>query len=159
MTYVATYGKLDAAVLAIGLVLLVLSAWPAGAYLSVCQQRTLSVLGYLAQTIKLVSAFGVRLNPSVILLIDAIMSLPAAIAKLTEPRISSAVSALRELIRGAPYQTLSLISATAGGLGTYAVFMAGGDLLLYYNFILSQISKSVYAALAIVPLMYGSLLM
>jgi len=153
------YGKLDAAVLAIGLVLLVLSAWPAGAYLSVCQQRTLSVLGYLAQTIKLVSAFGVRLNPSVILLIDAIMSLPAAIAKLTEPRISSAVSALRELIRGAPYQTFSLISATAGGLGTYAVFMAGGDLLLYYNFILSQISKSVYAALAIVPLMYGSLLM
>jgi len=122
---VATYGKLDAAVLAIGLVLLVLSAWPAGAYLSVCQQRTLSVLGYLAQTIKLVSAFGVRLNPSVILLIDAIMSLPAAIAKLTEPRISSAVSALRELIRGAPYQTLSLISATAGGLGTYAVIVAG----------------------------------
>ncbi len=73
----------------------------------------------------------VRLNSSVsILLIDAIMSLPRALAKLTKPRISSAVSALRELIRGAPYQTLSLISATAGGLGTYAVFMAGGDLLL-----------------------------
>jgi hypothetical protein len=73
----------------------------------------------------------VRLNSSVsILLIDAIMSLPRALAKLTKPRISSAVSTLRELIRGAPYQTLSLISATAGGLGTYAVFMAGGDLLL-----------------------------
>jgi len=73
----------------------------------------------------------VRLNSSVsILLIDAIMSLPRALAKLTKPRISSAVSALRELIRGAPYQTLSLISTTAGGLSTYAVFTAGGDLLL-----------------------------
>ena len=73
----------------------------------------------------------VRLNSSVsILLIDAIMSLPRTLAKLTKPRISSAVSALRELIRSAPYQTLSLISATAGDLGTYAVFTASGDLLL-----------------------------
>jgi hypothetical protein len=41
---------------------------------------------------------------------------------------------LRELIHGAP--GAFSISATAGGLGTYAVFMAGGDLLLSYNFIL-----------------------
>jgi len=39
VTYVAAYGKLDAAVLAIGLVLLVLSAQLAGAYLSVYPQR------------------------------------------------------------------------------------------------------------------------
>jgi len=82
--------------------------------------------------VKLAGAFAIRLSLSVstVSLINAIMSLPTVLAKLTKPRTSSAVSALRELIRGAPYQTLSLISATAGGLGTYAVFMAGGDLLL-----------------------------
>jgi len=41
--YAAAYGKLDAAVLAIGLALLVLSVWPAGACLSAYQQRMLSM--------------------------------------------------------------------------------------------------------------------
>jgi hypothetical protein len=160
LVYMATYGKLDVAVLAIGLVLLVLSAWPAGAYLSVHRQRALAVLGYVSQTVKLAGAFAVRLNPTVatVLLINVAMSLPTALAKLTKPKMSGVLSALRELIRGAPYQTLSILSALVGGLGTYAVFMAGGDLLLSYSFILFQIAKSVYPALAIVPLMYGSLL-
>jgi len=118
------------------------------------------VLGYLAQTIAR-SAFVVRLSPSVsiVLLMDAIMSLPTTIAKLTEPQIPQRSFRVEGVDPRCPLPGAFSISATAGGLGTYAVFMAGGDLLLYYNFILSQISKSVYAALAIVPLMYGSLLM
>jgi ABC-type thiamin/hydroxymethylpyrimidine transport system permease subunit len=64
------------------------------------------------------------------LLINAIISLPTVLAKLTKLRTSSVVSAFRELICGAHYQTPYLVSATVGGLGSYAVFMAGGDFLL-----------------------------
>jgi hypothetical protein len=156
--YIAVYGKFDAAVLALGLTLLILSAWPAGAYLSIYRQKTLALLGYVSQTAKLAGAFIVRLNPttSTVLLINIAMSLPTAVAKLARPRIR--LSTLKELIRGAPYQTLNLFSALIGGLATYAVFAAGGDLLLSYNYVLFQIGKSVYPALSIVPLMYGSLL-
>ncbi len=156
--YIAAYGKLDAATLALGLALLILSAWPAGAYLSVHRQKTLALLGYVSQTAKLAGAFLVRLNPTVatVLLINVVMSLPTALAKLTKPKISPAT--LRELIRGTPYQTLYLLSTLTGGLATYAVFAAGGDSLLSYNYILFQIAKSVYPALSILPLMYGSLL-
>jgi len=158
VVYIAIYGKFDAAVLALGLTLLILSAWPAGAYLSIYRQKTLALLGYVSQTAKLAGAFIVRLNPttSTVLLINIAMSLPTAVAKLARPRIRLAT--LKELFRGAPYQTLSLFSALIGGLATYAVFIAGGDLLLSYNYVLFQIGKSVYPALAIVPLMYGSLL-
>ena len=156
--YIAVYGKFDAAVLALGLTLLILSAWPAGAYLSVYRQKTLALLGYVSQTAKLAGAFIVRLNPttSTVLLFNIAMSLPTAVAKLTRPRIRLAT--LKELFRGAPYQTLYLFSTLIGGLATYAVFAAGGDLLLSYNYVLFQIGKSVYPALSIVPLMYGSLL-
>ena len=156
--YIAVYGKFDAAVLALGLTLLILSAWPAGAYLSIYRQRTLALLGYVSQTAKLAGAFIIRLSPAVstALLINVAMSLPTAVAKLARPRIR--LSTLKELIRGAPYQTLYLFSALIGGLATYAVFAAGGDLLLSYNYVLFQIGKSVYPALSIVPLMYGSLL-
>jgi hypothetical protein len=156
--YIAVYGKFDAAVLALGLTLLILSAWPAGAYLSIYRQRTLALLGYVSQTAKLAGAFIIRLSPTVstVLLINIAMSLPTAVAKLARPRIRLAT--LRQLIRGAPYQTLYLFSALIGGLATYAVFVAGGDLLLSYNYVLFQIGKSVYPALSIVPLMYGSLL-
>ena len=156
--YIAVYGKFDAAVLALGLTLLILSAWPAGAYLSIYRQKTLALLGYVSQTAKLAGAFIVRLNPttSTVLLINIAMSLPTAVAKLARPRIR--LSTLKELIRGAPYQTLSLFSALIGGLATYAVFAAGGDLLLSYSYVLFQIGKSTYPALSIVPLMYGSLL-
>jgi hypothetical protein len=158
VVYIAIYGKFDAAVLALGLTLLILSAWPAGAYLSIYRQKTLALLGYVSQTAKLAGAFIVRLNPttSTVLLINIAMSLPTAVAKLARPRIRLAT--LKELFRGAPYQTLYLFSALIGGLATYAVFAAGGDLLLSYNYVLFQIGKSVYPALAIVPLMYGSLL-
>jgi hypothetical protein len=156
--YIAVYGKLDAVILALGLTLLILSAWPAGAYLSIYRQKTLALLGYVSQTAKLAGAFIVRLNPttSTVLLVNIVMSLPTAVAKLARPRIR--LSTLKELIRGAPYQTLYLFSALIGGLATYAVFAAGGDLLLSYYYVLFQIGKSVYPALSIVPLMYGSLL-
>jgi hypothetical protein len=156
--YIAVYGKFDAAVLALGLTLLILSAWPAGAHLSIYRQKTLALLGYVSQTAKLAGAFIVRLNPttSTVLLVNIAMSLPTAVAKLARPRIR--LSTLKELIRGAPYQTLYLFSTLIGGLATYAVFIAGGDLLLSYSYVLFQIGKSVYPALSIVPLMYGSLL-
>ena len=158
VVYIAVYGKFDAAVLALGLTLLILSAWPAGAYLSIYWQRTLALLGYVSQTAKLAGAFIIRLSPAVstVLLINVAMSLPTTLVKLAKPRIHLAT--LRQLIRGAPYQTLYLFSALIGGLATYAVFVAGGDLLLSYNYVLFQIGKSVYPALSIVPLMYGSLL-
>jgi hypothetical protein len=158
VVYIAVYGKFDAAVLALGLTLLILSAWPAGAHLSIYRQKTLALLGYVSQTAKLAGAFIVRLNPttSTVLLINIAMSLPTAVAKLARPRIR--LSTLKELIRGAPYQTLYLFSALMGGLATYMVFVAGGDLLLSYSYVLFQIGKSTYPALSIVPLMYGSLL-
>jgi hypothetical protein len=53
------------------------------------------------------------------------------------------------------HQAFFSISTTAGALGTYAVFTAGGDLLLSTASSLFQISKSVCAALTIVSLMYG----
>jgi hypothetical protein len=156
--YIAVYGKFDAAVLALGLTLLILSAWPAGAHLSIYRQKTLALLGYVSQTAKLAGAFIVRLSPAVstVLLINVAMSLPTTLAKLAKPRIHLAT--LKQLIRGAPYQTLYLLSTLIGGLATYAVFAAGGDLLLSYSYVLFQIGKSVYPALSIVPLMYGSLL-
>ncbi|WP_205128606.1 hypothetical protein, partial [Escherichia coli] len=39
----------------------------------------------------------------------------------------------------------------------YAIAAAGGDTALYYNMLLFQMSKAIYPALAIVPLMYGSM--
>jgi len=53
------------------------------------------------------------------------MPLPTVLAKLIKPRISSTVSALGELTGYALFHALFLISATAGGLGTCSVFMAG----------------------------------
>ena len=158
VVYIAIYGKFDAVILALGFTLLLLSAWPAGAHLSIYRQKTLALLGYVSQTAKLAGAFIVRLNPttSTVLLINIVMSLPTTVAKLAKPRIR--LSTLKELIRGAPYQTLYLLTTLIGGLATYAVFVAGGDLLLSYNYVLFQIGKSVYPALTIVPLMYGSLL-
>jgi len=84
---VAAYGKLDAAVLAIGLALLVLSVWPA-APTSLCTSRG-CCLWLCGSDYKARSAFVVRHNPSVsiVLLMDAIMSLPTTIAKITEPQI------------------------------------------------------------------------
>jgi hypothetical protein len=156
--YIALYSKLDAVILALGLTLLILSAWPAGAYLSIYRQKTLALLGYVSQTAKLAGAFIVRLNPttSTVLLINIAMYLPTVVAKLARPRIR--LSTLKEFIRGAPYQTLYLLSTLIGGFATYAVFIAGGDLLLSYSYVLFQIGKSTYPALSIVPLMYGSLL-
>jgi hypothetical protein len=43
-------------------VLFVLSAWPAGPYLSVWQQMTPALLSYVNQTVKLAGAFAVELS-------------------------------------------------------------------------------------------------
>jgi hypothetical protein len=60
------------------------------------------------------------------LLIDAIMSLPMAIAKLLS-RESPAPFRMRKFISGAPYRRFP---RHCGGLDIYAMFTAGGDLLL-----------------------------
>ncbi|KUO79236.1 MAG: hypothetical protein AT707_00190 [Pyrobaculum sp. JCHS_4] len=160
VVYMALYGRLDVIILAIGFIIIVLYSWPATAYLSVYKQRTLSILGNISQTIKLAGAFVVRLNPpaSAVLLVNIAMTLPTTVARLVKPKIFGSVSLLRELSRGAPYQTLSLSFPLVGAATAYALYLAGGDLLLSYNYMLFQIYKSVYPALAIVPLMYGSLL-
>lgn len=158
--YLALYGRVDPWLLAIGIALLILNAWPAGAYLTVHRQR-LGVYANLAgQAVKIAGAFAVRLNPTayLALLINVFMSLPTALMKIERPRFSGVLAVAKSLIKGAPYQTLSLIAAALGGLTTYAVYLAGGDRLLSYSYVLFQISKAVYPALAVVPLMYGSLL-
>jgi hypothetical protein len=70
----------------------------------------------------------VRLNPSasIALLIDVFMSLPMAIAELLS-RESPAPFRMRKLISGGPYRRFPRY---CGGLDTYAMFTAGGDLLL-----------------------------
>jgi hypothetical protein len=160
VVYMALYGRLDVIILSLGFIIITLYSWPATAYLSIYKQRTLSILGNIGQTIKLVGAFVVRLHPSAsaVLLVNIAMTLPTTIAMLVKPKIFGSISLLRELFRGAPYQTLILSFPLVGATTTYALYLAGGDLLLSYNYILFQINKSVYPALAIVPLMYGSLL-
>ncbi|MCY0891569.1 MAG: hypothetical protein OWQ51_11490 [Pyrobaculum arsenaticum] len=158
--YLALYGRVDPWLLAIGVALLILNAWPAGAYLTVHRQR-LGVYANLAgQAVKIAGAFAVRLNPTayLALLINVFMFLPTALMKIERPRFSGVLAVAKSLIKGAPYQTLSLIAAALGGLTTYAVYLAGGDRLLSYSYVLFQIGKAVYPALAVVPLMYGSLL-
>ncbi|MEM1637924.1 MAG: hypothetical protein QW247_09465 [Pyrobaculum sp.] len=158
--YMALYGRLDPAVLALGLGLLALNAWPAGAYLSVHAQRTSALLSYVVQTVKLAGALAVRASPSVhaALAVNLLMALPTAAAKAAWPRFKEAWRALADFLRGAPYQTLTILTTTAGAAATYAVYAAGGDAMLAYSYVLFQLGKSVYPALAIVPLMYGSLL-
>lgn len=158
--YLAIYGVLDLPVLAAGLALLILNAWPAGAYLSIHRQRLAAALGYVGQTVKLGGAFVVRQFPTVeaALLVNVAMSLPSLFAKRAGIRLSAALRAFRGVAAGAPYQTLYVAAAAAWSALTYAAFLAGGDRLLSYHYILFQISKAVYPALTIVPLMYGSLL-
>jgi hypothetical protein len=160
VVYMALYGRLDVIILSLGFIIITLYSWPATAYLSIYEQRTLSILVNISQTIKLAGAFVVRHNPSAsaVLLVNIAMTLPTTIAKLVKPKIFGSISLLRELLRGAPYQTLVLSFPLVGAITTYALYLAGGDLLLSYNYILFQIYKSVYPALAIVPLMYSSLL-
>jgi hypothetical protein len=160
VVYMALYGRLDVIILSLGFIIITLYSWPATAYLSIYKQRTLSILGNISQTIKLAGAFVVRLHPSAsaVLLVNIAMTLPTTIAILVKPKIFGSISLLRELFRGAPYQTLSLSFTLIGATTAYALYLAGGDLLLSYNYILFQIYKSVYPALAIIPLMYGSLL-
>ncbi|MEM1598894.1 MAG: hypothetical protein QXI07_10345, partial [Pyrobaculum sp.] len=158
--YMALYGRLDPIVLALGLGLLALNAWPAGAYLSVHAQRTSALLSYVVQTVKLAGALAVKASPSVhaALAVNLLMALPTAAAKVAWPRFKEAWRALIDFLRGAPYQTLAIFATTAGAASTYAMYSAGGESLLAYNYILFQLGKSVTPALSIVPLMYGSML-
>ena len=158
--YLLLYGRLDPALAALGGLILLLQAWPAGAYLSVFRQRAATLTGLVGQLAKIVGAAAVRLSPTayLALLVTAAVYLPTALAKVARPNFHGAVATIKTLIRGAPYQTLALMTTLAGGFVTYAVLLAGGDKLLSYNYVLFQLGKSVYPALTIVPLMYGSLL-
>ncbi|MCU7787753.1 hypothetical protein ODS41_07485 [Pyrobaculum sp. 3827-6] len=158
--YLALYGRLDPVLLALGATSLVLFAWPAGAYIAVYRQRLSVAANFASQLVKIGGAYAVRQSPTayVAIAVTALMLLPAAVAKRAKPNFRRAIPTVVAFLRGAPYQTLFLATTAAGGLVTYAILLAGGDKLLSYNFILFQISKSVYPALAIVPLMYGSLL-
>jgi len=93
-----------------------------------------------------------------VLAVNVLMSLPQALAVRVKPAFRGALPTLLRLVRGAPFQTLSLAAAALGGLMQYVVAAAGGAAMLYYGFVLFQLSKMVYPALTIVPLMYGSLL-
>jgi hypothetical protein len=109
-----------------GLVLLAPSAQPADAYLSVWRQRTLALLSYVDQAVKLAGAFTVKLSLHPYRSADRYGHASAhGSCKVIKSRISSTVSALGELIGGALFHALFLISVTAGGLGTYSVLMAG----------------------------------
>jgi hypothetical protein len=103
-----------------------------------------------------VSVFVVRLNPSVpiALLIDAIMSLPMAIEKLLS-RESLSPFRMRKFISGAPYRRFP---RHCGGLDTCHVYGRWRSPPPIKLHLVSDL-KSFYAALAIVQVMYGSLLM
>lgn len=158
--YLILYGRADPLILALGAAVLFAYVSPAGAYLSVFRQTLLSALGYVSQAVKIAGAFLVRTLPNVYtaLAISAAMLLPAAASKLGKPDFKAVGRVFREVSVGAPYQTLSLIGAVIGSAITYAIFLAGGSVLLAYNYLLFQIGKSVYPALTLVPLIYGSML-
>lgn len=158
--YLALSGVWDPALYLFLFVLTALAGLPTGAYLSVYRQTLLASLSYLSQAAKVVGAFVVRLFPTAdtALAVNVFMSLPTAAASLRRPRLRRAAELLREAARGASYQTLALAAAYAGGLYVYVYGAVGGDKLLSYSYVLFQASKAVYPALAIVPLMYGSLL-
>ncbi|ABO09451.1 hypothetical protein Pcal_2036 [Pyrobaculum calidifontis JCM 11548] len=156
----AHYGAWDPALLALLGAMLVLYAVPAGAYLSVHRQRLAAALGAASQLVKIGGALAVRQHPTVeaVLTVNVLMSLPQALAIRVKPAFRGALLTLFRLVRGAPFQTLSLATTALGGLMQYVVAAAGGAVMLYYGFVLFQLSKMVYPALTIVPLMYGSLL-
>jgi len=156
----AQYGAWDPTVLALLGVMLVLYAVPAGAYLSVHRQRLAAALGAVSQLVKIGGALVVRQHPTVeaVLAVNVLMSLPQALAVRVKPTFRGAFLTLLRLVRGAPFQTLSLVNTTLNGLMQYVVTAAGGAVMLYYGFVLFQLSKLVYPALTIIPLMYGSLL-
>lgn len=158
--YLLLYGRLDPVLVALGGLILLLQAWPAGAYLSVFKQRAATLAGFVGQLAKIAGAAAVRLNPTayLALFVTAAVYIPTALAKVARPNFRGTVATMKTLIRGAPYQTLALLTTLTGGLVTYAVLLAGGDRLLSYSYVLFQLGKSVYPALTIVPLMYGSLL-
>ena len=93
-----------------------------------------------------------------VLAVNVLMSLPQALAVRVKPAFRGVLPTLLRLVRGAPFQTLSLVTTTLNGLMQYVVVAAGGAVMLYYGFLLFQLSKMVYPALTIIPLMYGSLL-
>jgi hypothetical protein len=138
----------------------VLFAWPASAYIAIYRQRLSVAANFASQLIKIAGAYAVRQSPTAHLAvaITAIVTTPAALAKIVKPKFREALGIVGTFLRGAPFQTLYLASTAAGGFLTYAIYLAGGDTLLSHSYLLFQISKSVYPALAIVPLMYGSLL-
>jgi len=156
----AHYGAWDPVLLALLGAMFVLYAVPAGAYLSVHRQRLAAALGAVSQLVKIGGALAVRQHPTVeaVLVVNVLMSLPQALAVRIKPAFRGALPALLRLMRGAPFQTLSLVNTLLNGLMQYVVAAAGGAVMLYYGFVLFQLSKMVYPALTIIPLMYGSLL-
>ena len=139
-----------------GLVLLAPSVRPADIYLSAWRQRTLALWSYVNQTVKLAGAFAVKLSLHTHCSADRYGHASAhGSCKVITPRISSTVSALGELTGYALFHTLSLISATAGGLGTCSVFMARD--ISSSCIALSKISGSAYPALATAPSTHSSL--
>jgi len=158
--YMALLGKFYASIAVLALILLVLASWPLGAYLLIYQQRLLALLGYVSQTIKLGGAYFIKSYPTVevVLSVNVAMSLPTIFVKRIALKFSNVIPTLKELIRGAPYQTLSILATLAGAGVTYVISLGGGDALLAYNYLLAQVVKAVQPALPVVTLMYGSLL-
>ncbi len=158
--YLALYGRPDPVLLALGTISLIILAWPVGAYIAIYKQRLSVVANFANQLIKIAGAYAIRNNPSVyaVIGISIIISLPQILAKLVKPRFRNIFNIIKTFIKGAPYQTLYLVTVSAGGLITYATLLAGGDKLLSYSFIFFQLGKSIFPAMTILSLMYGSLL-
>lgn len=153
--------EVDWPILALLGAMLALHVVPAGAYLSVYRQTTAAALGVVSQVVKIGGAQLVRTHPTAetALLISLFMSLPNAVAVRKKPDFSQWRKALREVVQGAPFQTLATLATSGGALLQYAVILGGGVAALYYGYLLFQFSKMVYPALAVVPLMYGSMLL
>jgi hypothetical protein len=158
--YLALFGRLDPILLALGAAALVAYSWPASAFLSLYRQKQSVVSNFASQAIKLVSAYFIKQSPSAYLAIatTTIMAIPPVLCKVTKPVIKEALHTIKIIVKGTPFQTLYLLAVAISNLTTFALLMAGGDKLLSYLYILFQVGKSVYPALTISTLMYGSLL-
>jgi len=140
--------------------MLILYVVPARAYLYVYKQSLAMIIDSTSQLVKIVGALVVRLLPTIetVLLINIAISIPPILTVRARPIFRGLLREFMRIIKGSYYQTLSLVTTSLQGLLQYIIIIAGGATLMYYNFLLFQLSKISYPANAISSLMYASLL-
>ncbi|MEM4080837.1 MAG: hypothetical protein QXK71_01255 [Pyrobaculum sp.] len=159
--YLLLYQTFDLLIFLLLAAMLALYVTPAAAYMSVHRQTRAAALGVVSQFIKIVGALFIRTHPTVYttLLVNLLVALPPFLAFRKKPDFKKWRFTLKEALYGASFQTLTILTTVGGGLYLYMAYTAGGGEVLYLGYLLFQFSKMVYPALALAPLMYGSMLL